>query len=160
MQNIDPLDIRRLKFTLESIREKYDLQYPDIINLVNSDKSIPLDIFSKKLTPLETIVKFLRENKKKKFKEIAQILNKKIPACWNAYKDSTRKSAEPFSPFPSEYDIPIKELHSKKLSLLEILSVHLKSKNLSYRKIGQLLDRNERTVWTAYQRALKKRGNK
>jgi len=43
------------------------------------------------------------------------------------------------------------------LSVLEALTVHLRDdKGMTYAQIGRLLNRNDRTIWTAYQRAKKK----
>jgi len=53
--------------------------------------------------------------------------------------------------------IPTSLFRGTKLSFLEAMVMYLKEDcNLSYRKIGLLLDRDERNVWTVYNRVLKK----
>lgn len=49
----------------------------------------------------------------------------------------------------------------RKLSVLEVLVEYLKDKKeLSYHEIAVLLNRDDRTIWTVYNRVKKKRGNK
>ena len=55
-----------------------------------------------------------------------------------------------------DYDLLI-NFSDRKFSVLEhIVSFLKKEYSLSYREIGKLLRRNERTVWTTYQRSRKK----
>ena len=55
--------------------------------------------------------------------------------------------------------IPTSIFKTRELSILESLVVHLKDdKNMTYAQIARLLNRDDRTVWTAYQRSLKKLG--
>jgi hypothetical protein len=57
----------------------------------------------------------------------------------------------------SKYKLPVSIIAERKMSVLESLVFHLKKKySLSYHDISLLLRRDERTIWTVYQRALKK----
>jgi len=57
--------------------------------------------------------------------------------------------------------IPSKILKDRTISSLEAITEFLKEeRNLSYHEIGVLINRNERNVWTLYQRAKKKRQHK
>lgn len=59
----------------------------------------------------------------------------------------------------SSLAIPTSIFKNRKLSVLEAIVVHLKEKKkMTYAQIARLLSRDDRTVWTAYQRSLKKRG--
>ena len=63
---------------------------------------------------------------------------------------------EKIDPIETAYSIPVSALKDR-LSILEATVVHLKDQfNLSYRQIGELLLMNERTIWTVYNRAMKK----
>lgn len=54
--------------------------------------------------------------------------------------------------------IPTFVLKDRSVSVLEAIVEYLKDhKGLSYHEIGLLLNRNERTIWTCYNRAKKKR---
>ncbi len=66
-------------------------------------------------------------------------------------------NAKYFKPKETEYSVPVSAYLSE-FSILEATVVYLKDHfKISYHKIGDLLERNERTVWTVYQRAQKKR---
>lgn len=59
----------------------------------------------------------------------------------------------------SSLAIPTSIFKNRELSILEALTVHLKNdKKMTYAQIGRLLNRNDRTIWTAYNRAQKKLG--
>mgnify|MGYP001616360892 CR=1 FL=1 len=56
--------------------------------------------------------------------------------------------------------IPSFVFKDRRLKVLEVLVEYLKEDcNLSYHEIASLLNRDDRTIWTVYQRALKKRKN-
>ncbi len=58
-----------------------------------------------------------------------------------------------------EIKIPVSIFRDRQLAVLEALVEYLKEKlSLSYHEIGILTNRNERTIWTVYNRAKKKRG--
>ncbi|SRR3989338_7215226 len=157
MSKIEQEDIELVKFALDRFTKKYSLSVKDVLSLFSSDDKIPVSIFCEKLSPLETVVKYLRDDKSKTFPEIAKILGKGIPACWTAYKNASKKHKEKFSILPSEYDIPYANIFSKKLSLLELISQYLHtSHKLRFSKIGEILHRDQRTIWTSYSRAVSK----
>ena len=55
-------------------------------------------------------------------------------------------------------DIPSDIFRDRSLSVLEIMVEYLKEqKGLSYHEIAQLLNRDDRTIWTVYNRVKKKR---
>ena len=61
---------------------------------------------------------------------------------------------------PSNIWIPSNVLRDNSISVLEAIVEFLKEKKgLTYHQIGELINRDERNVWTVYQRAKKKRGN-
>jgi hypothetical protein len=61
---------------------------------------------------------------------------------------------------PSNMWIPSNVLRDNSISVLEAIVEFLKEKKgLTYHQIGELINRDERNVWTVYQRAKKKRGN-
>ena len=58
----------------------------------------------------------------------------------------------------SEIKIPISVLSNRSLATLEAVVVYMKdSLNLTYHQIAELLNRDDRTIWTCYNRAAKKR---
>ena len=60
-----------------------------------------------------------------------------------------------------EISIPISAFKNRKLGMLESCVVYLKDKcKLSYHEIAVLLNRDDRTIWTSYNKAKKKGGKK
>ncbi|MBI2128672.1 hypothetical protein HYU07_00385 [Candidatus Woesearchaeota archaeon] len=58
----------------------------------------------------------------------------------------------------SKVGIPVSILKDRKLSALEAISEYLKETlNMNYHEIAVLMNRDDRTIWTVYSRAKKKR---
>jgi len=127
---------------------KYQLKTPskEVVN-------VPISVFKNgSLSALETIVKYLRENLFLSFKRIGALTNRNDMTLTVTYRNSKKKFAERFIEDISPYHIPVSILQDRKLSVLENIVSYLKNNfGLTYHKIGVLLDRNERTIWTVYQ---------
>ncbi len=119
---------------------------------------IPVSIFSdKKLSALEAIVKYLRENESLRNADVAQLLGRSPASVWITYRNAAKKLGKKIQVSDSEIFIPTDIIASGRLSVLESVSMHLhETYHLSYRKIGELLQRDERTIWTVCSRARKK----
>jgi hypothetical protein len=113
---------------------------------------IPISIFKTILPPLEALVRYLKENQKLRFSEIAQKLNRDDRTIWVTYRNSLSKYVE-FT-IDETIQIPLSVLADRNLSVLEHVSKYLKeSYNYSNKKIAILLDKDESTIWTVYNRA-------
>ena len=144
----DPKFQEFLKF--QSLYEK--LKSRDLIKKTQEDILIPVSIFNEKLSTLETICKYLRENLNFSNKKISSVLNKSSKSIWQAYNNSKKKYSFKFEVTQSKYFIPISILNTRK-SILGSVILFLKDElMLSYHEIGLLLKRDERTIWTIYQR--------
>ncbi len=54
--------------------------------------------------------------------------------------------------------LPVEIFKDRKVSVLEIISEYLKDHyHLTYHEIAVMMNRDDRTIWTAYNRAKKKR---
>ena len=158
---------------LESIESELDIlsrqnisfeQAIEILKKRKQDKeqkTIPLSIFkNEKLSALEAIVKYLRENLNLGYKEISVLLGRNYNPIRITYKNSLRKLPKKFAESSSE-KIPLEIFRNSKLSVLESISVYMKdSLKLNYHQIAILLNRDDRTIWTVCQRAIKKRKGK
>jgi len=123
-------------------------------------KLVPSYIFQdKRLTPLEALVKYLREKRKLSYYEISKLLSRNVRDIYKIYANAFDKSFTeiPLRISPSCF-IPVSIFSNRKLSALEALVSYLKDLGLSYRQISVLLNRDERTIWTVYKRAIKKNG--
>jgi DNA-directed RNA polymerase specialized sigma24 family protein len=120
---------------------------------------IPLSVLqNRQLSSLESMVKFLRENLGLSNAIVADLLGRSVQVCWTTYHNACAKLAARLDATPSRFDIPVSVIRGK-LSVLESIVVHLKTQNLSYHEIALLLNRDDRTVWTVYNRALHKRAS-
>ena len=157
---------KRLLNTLEYLKE-HKLSSEEIIELVNKllkvpakeEVKVPISVFkNEKLGALETIVKYLRENKLLSFKQIGSLTNRNDIALAVSYRNAKKKLEEKFVEEISPYYLPVSILQDRKFSVLENVVSYLKDTfGLTYHKIAILLNRNDRTIWTVYQRARKKR---
>ena len=157
---------KRLLDTLNYLKGQ-GLSSEEIIELVNKllkvpskeEVKIPISVFkNEKLGALETIVKYLRENKLLSFKQIGSLTNRNDIALAVSYRNAKKKLEAKFVEEISPYYLPVSILQDRKFSVLENVVSYLKDTfGLTYHKIAILLNRNDRTIWTVYQRARKKR---
>ena len=156
-----------LRHIIEEYKAKHKLNTYEIIDLIlskptveKSFDSIPASTFrNTKLSGLEIIVKYLRENFALKYKEIAKLLNRNIGTITSSYRKSLEKHPEKLTISESKLKIPLSIFSDRKLSVLEHISVYLKDKcSLKLKEIAVLLNKDQRTIWTCYNRAKVKRG--
>ncbi len=147
--------IEKAKEFLTPITEKYNL---DLATLFQSiPDSIPVSIFISQLTILESIVKYLKEEKNLSLSTIAEFLNRDERNIWHIYNNAKRKYPQKFVIKTGKIVIPLSVFSGTKLSALETIVTYLKeNSSLTYHEIAVLINRDERTVWTVYQRARKK----
>jgi predicted DNA-binding protein (UPF0251 family) len=152
-----------LELFLKHLKEEHTLTDKEINAVLgNAQKHyetlLPVEIFRKDtLSALESIVKYLKENKELTFHQIAQILNRDDRTIWTTYSKARKKMIAPFHLPPSKHYIPAALFAERNLSVLETLAHYLKEHlNLSLHEIAVLLNRNDRTIWTVCNRASKK----
>jgi len=125
--------------------------------LENEEVFIPLSIFNKKLSSLEVISKYLSEYKNLSLKKISKVLNRSNRNIWNAYNKSKKKFSDRLVVKESPL-LPSSILRNLQFTLLENIVSYLKENlRFSYHEIAVLLHRDDRTVWTVYNRIKIKR---
>lgn len=118
---------------------------------------VPISVFSAKLSSLELIVKYLKEELHYSNKKIALLLLRSPQNIWITYNNAKNKYPKPLKIQESDHDIPIEVMADKKLSILESIVTYLKDTNkLKYKDIARLLNRNIKTITTVYYRAKKR----
>ena len=150
-----------LKILIEHLKEEHKLSSDEIINLLTQKipkESIPISIFdNKELSALESIVKYLKENLNYNYAKIAFLLNRDQRTIWTTYQNSIKKRRLRLIVKDTKYLIPISIFSDRNFSVLELISEYLHDNyNLKYHEIALLLKRDDRTIWTVYQRARKK----
>lgn len=93
-----------------------------------------------------------------KYSEIAGLLNRNQRNIWTIYSrvanSLNKKEMEEMKNIKVELNIPV-TIFSNKLGTLETISKYLKENlGMSYSEIARLLNRNQRTIWTAYNKAV------
>jgi hypothetical protein len=159
--NQEKISLDTLKNIFNHLKERYNISEQDVLGIISDKKkyiSFPVSIFCKELSPLEGVVKFLKENHKHSISEISQILQRDQTTIWITYSHATKKLKGELKPEDTQFWIPFSVLRERALSVLELVSEYLKEKYaLSYHEIALALKRDDRTIWTVYQRAKKKR---
>lgn len=124
----------------------------------NEEISLPLSIFRNGLSGLEAISKHLKDNGLR-YCDIAKLIGRDDRTVWNAYNSAQEKDNES-TVEESKLFVPLHIFNNRMFSVLENLSVYLKEElRLRYCDIANLLRKDQRTIWTAYNRAKKKRKN-
>lgn len=150
---------RFVKYLIEELEKDYNLKQEEVLNLFNKKILIPVYIFNKQLSSLEAIVKYLKEELDFTFVKIAELLNRDSRTIWTSYDKARKKYPHKFVAEDMNYFIPLDIFRDRKIAVLENIVVYLKKNyDLSFKNIGIILHRNEKTVWTVYNRAMKKRG--
>ena len=149
-----------------SIKEnlaKQGVTFEELLKIVEKKEQekleqVPITIFhTDKLSALEAIVKYLKENLELPNRKIAQLLNRDSRTIWSTYANAAKKLPETFSLAESKLHIPLSLFRERKLSVLETLVMHLRDEyGMTYHQIAVLIRRDDRTVWTAASRAKEK----
>ena len=150
-----------LKSLVDYLEQEKGFSSDEIINLVIKKKpegvDIPVCIFNNKLSSLETIVKYLKENLNLKYSEIAKLLNRDHRTIWTTYSNSRKKFSKRFVVKDNKYFIPALIISNRSLSVLESIVYYMKDNlNLKYSQIALVLHRDQRTIWTVYNRKKKR----
>lgn len=128
-------------------------------DLEKDDNELPISIFDNdKLSALETISKFLKENKGMNFVKIAKILGRDQRTIWVTYNKAIKKMHHSLIVCEGDVFIPVEIFKDRKFSVLENLIGYLKDNyNLSYNGISLLLRRKYQTIVGTYKKYEKKR---
>jgi len=123
---------------------------------------IPVSLFvDRSLSVLEVLVEYLKEELHYTLHEIAVLTNRDDRTIWTVYDRAKKKRTNSKKPTleKTEIFIPLNVLLDRALSVLEVLVEYVKEKlHLTYHEIAVLTNRDDRTIWTVYNRAKKKRG--
>ena len=150
-------DAKLLGDFLKYLEHKEDfLRYIEKGHVKN--RVIPISVFkNKSLAPLETIVKYLREEMDYSYNEIAFLLNRKQGPIGVTYRIAKKKLSSKLDITSTENSIPLSIFKDSKLSIFETIVLYLKDDSkLKFKVIAKLLNRNYRTIWTVYRRAKNK----
>lgn len=147
-------DIEKVKALVAELGKKYGVSSEHVFRLVKGEAIIPVSIFRKDLTVLETIVKYLKENLSYSLHEISELIRRDERNVWHIYASARKKVSAKLVAKGTKYFVPVSVFTNKQVSALEALAVYLRDVyRLSYHEIATLLKRDERNVWTVCSRA-------
>ncbi|MEK6967811.1 MAG: hypothetical protein AABX51_04225 [Nanoarchaeota archaeon] len=142
-----------LKLVLDDLQKNHNILPENAIKLIskNDELRIPISIFVQELTVLESVTKFLHEQKGMKLADIARILERSPRSIWGSFKLASKKHAASLPIDPSAIRIPLKLFSHEVLSPSQMLVITLADEHkLRLSEIAQLLHRDGRTIWTMY----------
>lgn len=151
--------VLRAKKLYDNVKHRYKLTATELLSKLEEEEIlIPSCVFNKRLSTFESIVKYLRENLMLPNREIALLISKSQKSIWQTYNSAKKKHPYAFDMKASECYIPVSVIR-KPFTVLESIVRYLKE-DLSFNlhKIAVVLSRDDRTIWTVYDRARKKNG--
>jgi hypothetical protein len=156
-----------LKSILQFMRQSRNLSLPELVNIyseISPHDTVPLSIFSGVLSPSESLCRYLRDERKLSFHEIALLIGRDDRSVWTSYSRASRKSVGRSRQVPAQHDglcIPISIFSNRSLSILENLVHHLRSVHgLPNSGISKLLNREHSSIATVAKRARDKVGER
>ena len=120
---------------------------------------IPTAIFcDRRVSFLESLVVYLKEQRKLGLSEIASLLNRSRKTIWTSYQRSlAKRTTPPKVKIVSNIFIPVSVVRDRSLSILEVVVQYLTDKtSLTNHQIALLLNRSDETVATVRRRIKKK----
>jgi DNA-binding CsgD family transcriptional regulator len=117
---------------------------------------IPLSIFAARLSPAEALVKYLKEQEKLRYADIARLLNRDQRGIWCTYQRAQKKLPGMLSVPPSPHTVPATAFQDRTLSILEHVVHHLRAQNIPLKNIAQLVNKSPSTITTVHGRARRK----
>ncbi|MEK6878783.1 MAG: hypothetical protein AABY22_04210, partial [Nanoarchaeota archaeon] len=146
-----------MNIIINELKEKYKLNKKEAFQILyEKQETIPITIFTKDLGALEALTKYMKENLNMSYHEIAQTLGRNDRTVWTAYNKAKSKHKDPLSVKQTSILIPIKIFNNRKLTILESVVLHLHEKGMKYSEISQLLNRDQRNIYTIYQNIVRK----
>lgn len=167
MQN---LELNISKTELVKLFEEF---FEEKINKKDNKKHqiyIPIKIFSNYTPPMQTLVRYLYEQKNFSYCKIARLLNRDQRTIWNNYNIVKKKFESNIQDYKRKENyktkkenkeiailIPISIFSDRKNSILENLVNYLICKNYSILEISELIKKSKSTIYTVYYRFKQKK---
>ena len=131
------------------LKQKYNLNNEELIKIIKENIPVPVSIF-KNNSPLEALVKYLKENIGLSLQEISKLLNRDPRTIWITYNNSKDLTLD----VSSKIKVPVEIFSDRKYSVFENLVDYLvQEEKLELSKIAKLVSRDYKTIWTFYKRA-------
>ena len=151
--------IELVSHLVNEIKKVHNVSEREIFGKKEPD--IPVGVFSNDiLSSLEAIVKYLKEEQKLGFSKIGRFLNRSIKTIWATYHNAAKKMPSGFGHVSGSIMIPVSAISNRSFSTLESIVGFIKDLEYSNHEVAVMLNLDDRTIWTVYDRVKKKRGMK
>lgn len=149
--------LERAKKLLLEIQQELGVSADDLKKILDQEIRIPSSVFNQELTVLESVVKYLKEERNMTLQQVALEVGRDQRNMWHIYRSASSKQSPKFRLKQSEVYVPLSIFLDKKLSAQESLVSFLRDEeHLSYNEIAAVLKRSASTIRTVYQRGRKK----
>lgn len=152
-------ELKAVNTFINSISEKYDCSFHDIISMLHDGRKedpilIPTCIFKeRKLGLLQCVIKYLKEQEKLSYVEIARILNKDQRVVWVTHNNAKKKVSTKFKISDSKYWLPVSIFCESEHGPLGTIVIYLcDSCGLDYKSVSKLIGREPQLISTVYNR--------
>lgn len=144
----------------EFIEKRYGFGKHDLLEILKDKKGddllIPYAIFSDKLGIMESIVKYLHENKGLSFKDIASLTGRDNKNIWKTYQKASSKLGSRLKEGSDGFALEI--IKSARFSAFESIMYHIMNKNkqIDIKDLSEKLKRKPTTIRTIFYRVRNK----
>ena len=149
-----------LRSILRFMKEKQGLNLNELVGIYSAltpEESVPVSIFSQRLSPSEALCKYLHEERKLNFHEISAIINRDERSVWTSCRRAARKMPKRLEAKESDISIPLTEFTDRSRSILEHVVTYMNTKHrLSNREIAKMLNKQQGAIATVANRAKEK----
>ena len=153
-------EIDAINTFVQTILEKNDISFSKLVEILRQKRGekaivkVPCCIFKERsLGILEALTIYLKEKLNLSYSDIASLLNRNHSPVWMSYNNAKKKFNGNLVLDKQTFWIPISIFAEKKLGLLENLTKYLKEDvGLTNYEIAFALNRDNRTIWTSYNR--------
>jgi hypothetical protein len=155
----DEEEILALKRRINTLCVRTGLEDVGVLYLMRkSAASVPVELFSQDLAPLESLVSYLHIQLGWKLCEVAESLGRDQRVIGATYANVRRKNPSIRFAAGSGIRVPLAIFRRQGLSILESLVRYLSQDRLMpVSEIAKLLRKNVSTIWTALRRARAKK---
>lgn len=158
-------ELDALSTLLDSFLLSSKLSFEELLHLLKEkhEKKTPLMIPSAifrdgELGIMESVVKYLKEEFHLTYHQIAVLLKRDDRVVWATYNNALRKRKEKLQPMGKNAWLPLSIFSDGAKGPLEAIAVYLRdSASMSFKDIGILLNRDNRVIWTVYNKRRKQR---
>lgn len=161
----DSQDSRELlKSIIGFMRQNQQLELSELLSIYSEtspEQSVPVSIFSGKLSPSEALCLFLKQDRGLSFHDIAVLLNRDDRSVWTSCARAKKKSKKQFTEKDDDILLPISMFTDRSLSIMEhVVDLLTHQHKMTNSQIAKMLNRNPSAIATVANRAESKKATK